>query len=62
MPEPQDTILDLYGGAVCASCGVALVTDGPLGWVHQVDSSMYGVDGHLVSPITRAAYEARNRE
>lgn len=55
----EDTILDLFGGAICASCGVPLVIDGPMGWVHEVDSSMYGPDGHLVSPITRAAYDTR---
>jgi hypothetical protein len=54
------SLLDTLGGAVCALCGETLTCDGPMGWVHA-NRSMYGADGHAVSPITRAAFEARAR-
>lgn len=47
---------------VCAHCGALLVDDGPLGWVHAKTGSMYGENGHAVTPITRVAYLTRTRE
>lgn len=46
---------------ICAHCGEELVAD-PVGWVHQ-SGSMYGVDGHTVTAISRVAfYLGRARE
>lgn len=46
---------------VCAHCGDKLTDDGPMGWVHAVDKTMHGADGHAVVPITMAAWAARRK-